>query len=346
MKENFKPLSLLETAKLTKEKLIEYRRDLREYQLYNTSDEKVRTGIILRKVVHPVLYLGEGIKKVALGQRIHKISGKKKIVKQKNRPIIFAVTHIGKYDIEMVGLAIKKHYYLLDGDPNFMYRTFDGYFEEANGVVYVDETSDSDKQVSKETCIRLLNLGANIMWFIEGIWNFRENLPMLKCAFGVIEAAIKSNAIIVPVSIEQYGKNDKDFYINIGDNFYAEDYLPRDSEDKEPKIVAIYDLMDRMATLKYGIWKHFPALRKDIPEDYWEQYKARRTAEWPYLTEKAIKEREFEAKYYISYLNGKPELKEYVTPEKAFAHLKTIEPNMGNAFMFAKHKKHSKCVKS
>ena len=33
-----------------------------------------------------------------------------------DRPIIFALTHVGKFDIELTSEAIKDHYYLLSGD--------------------------------------------------------------------------------------------------------------------------------------------------------------------------------------------------------------------------------------
>ena len=33
-----------------------------------------------------------------------------------NRPLIFAVTHVGKFDIQVITEAVRDHYYLLSGD--------------------------------------------------------------------------------------------------------------------------------------------------------------------------------------------------------------------------------------
>lgn len=67
-----------------------------------------------------------------------------------NRPIIFAVTHVGKFDIEVVSEAIRDHYYLLSGDYEHIQGTIDAPFLNVNGVIYFNEKVPSDrKQVSE-----------------------------------------------------------------------------------------------------------------------------------------------------------------------------------------------------
>ena len=53
-----------------------------------------------------------------------------------NRPIIFAVTHVGKFDIEVISEAIKEHYYLLSGDYEHIQGIIDAPFLQLNGVIY------------------------------------------------------------------------------------------------------------------------------------------------------------------------------------------------------------------
>ena len=51
-----------------------------------------------------------------------------------HRPIIFAVTHVGKFDIEVISEAIKEHYYLLSGDFEHIQGIIDSPFLGLNGV--------------------------------------------------------------------------------------------------------------------------------------------------------------------------------------------------------------------
>lgn len=51
-----------------------------------------------------------------------------------DRPIIFAITHVGKFDIEVVSEAIKDHYYLLSGDYEHLQGSIDAAFLALNGV--------------------------------------------------------------------------------------------------------------------------------------------------------------------------------------------------------------------
>ena len=52
MKKDFKPVSKFETLLMTKEELIEYYRDLREYVYLK--NEKIK-GIKVRKAIYPII---------------------------------------------------------------------------------------------------------------------------------------------------------------------------------------------------------------------------------------------------------------------------------------------------
>lgn len=233
------------------------------------------------------------------------------------RPIIFAVTHIGKFDIEVVSEAIGDHYYLLSGDYEHIQGIIDSPFLALNGVFYFNEKVKEDRKAVSEKMINHLSDGGNLMYFIEGTWNLTPNLPMLPCYWGIVDIAKKGNAIIVPVAVEQYGKN---FKINIGKNFDMLNY----DDTLEAKSCAISDLRDTLSTLKWEIWETEPTLiRKDLTGDEWSSYIAERFREWPYFNEE-----------YIDDLIYKP--KNVVTKKEVYAPVKKLVPNKNNAFLFNK----------
>lgn len=234
-----------------------------------------------------------------------------------NKPIIFAITHVGKYDIEVVSEAIRTHYYLLSGDYEHIQGIIDAPFLGLNGVFYFNEKDKADrKRVSLDMINHLQNDG-NLMYFIEGTWNMSSNLPMLPCYWGIVDIAIKGNATIVPVAAEQY---DKHFVINIGENFDMSKY----DCTTIGKSNGIDSLRDTLATLKWEIWEYMPmAKRSELVGDEWDKYKEERYKEWPYFNDE-----------YIDGLVFKP--KNVITNKETFAHVKKLTPNRNNAFLFDK----------
>ncbi len=55
------------------------------------------------------------------------------------RPIIFAVTHIGKWDFEIVNEQIRAQSFVIAADFMHMHGTVSGFFMNLSGVIYVDE---------------------------------------------------------------------------------------------------------------------------------------------------------------------------------------------------------------
>ena len=164
-----------------------------------------------------------------------------------DRPKIFAITHIGKYDIEACTPVLKDHYYLLSGDYEHIYGSVEEKLLGFNGVVFVKKDDQQDRRLSKEKMIGVLRQGGNLMYFPEGAWNLSENLPLLQCPYGIIDVAMRGGAEIIPVGIEQY---DKKFIIAIGENFSVAPYAQTEL------LTAISDLRDTMATLKWDIWSY------------------------------------------------------------------------------------------
>lgn len=249
-----------------------------------------------------------------LGGFTHEVIGDRR--SKTERPVIFAVTHVGKFDIEVVSEAIRSHYYLLSGDYEHIQGIIDAPFLALNGVIYFNENVKDDRRSATERMIRLLREGGNLMYFPEGTWNLTPNLPMLPCYWGIVDIAKQGGAVVIPVAAEQYGKH---FKINIGENFDMNAY----GEGTAEKARAIADLRDVLATLKYEIWETVPAKRETLAADEWDTYIKERFREWPYFNLE-----------YIAGLIYRP--KGITPPEEAFAHLQTLIPSRANAFLLRK----------
>ena len=91
------------------------------------------------------------------------------------RPTIFAVTHIGKWDFEIVNEILKPQFYILAADFIHTYGTIAGIMLKMFGVIYVDECDKEDKRNSKYMLEAVLNQGGNVMIFPEGTWNLSDN---------------------------------------------------------------------------------------------------------------------------------------------------------------------------
>lgn len=214
-------------------------------------------GVKLRKVLHPFLVWGMKIKHI-LGKQKVTILGDKRL--QTNCPIVYAATHIGWEDIEMILSSIGDHAYLFWGDPHEMYRDVNGFLLDINGIVVCDTGDKSDRYIGKKTCIKWLKQGGNLLIFPEGAWNVTESLPVMPLYTGTAEMALRSGAEIVPLAIERYCKN---YTINIGQNISVSDL------QLEQKQQLTDELRDAIATLKWEIWEQLPQTkRNEIPPDY------------------------------------------------------------------------------
>ena len=85
-------------------------------------------------LLHPLIYAGLRISHLMGGFKVA-VSGK---APRTRRPVIYAASHIGLYDVEAITHAIRKHIYFLAADEAEMYGTFDGLLFALNGVIYVD----------------------------------------------------------------------------------------------------------------------------------------------------------------------------------------------------------------
>lgn len=141
-----------------------------------------------------------------------------------------------------------------------------------NGVIFFNENDRADRHGVKERMIQILKKGGNVMYFPEGTWNLSPNLPVLPFYRGIIDVALGSNAVIIPVAIEQYENR---FITKIGKNFDAADY------GEERKTEALSELRNQMAELKWEIWESVPMMeRAAIADDYYEKFLEDKIGKW------------------------------------------------------------------
>lgn len=240
---------------------------LPELEAYYREQRRVRFennesfgGVKLRKLLHPVLVDGMKLLHLLGRQKITILADRRTLT---DRPIVYAATHIGWDDIEMILSAIGDHAYLFWGDPKESYKTMDGFLLDLNGIIVCNTGYKMDRYIGKETCVKWLAQGGNLLIFPEGAWNVTESLPVMPLFTGAAEMAIRSGAEIVPVAIERFGN---DYTINIGENISASGLALEQKQQLTDR------LRDAMATLKWEIWASQPqAKRSKIPPDHRHQ---------------------------------------------------------------------------
>lgn len=319
---NFIPYSVLKKAFLSRDDLADYYAIERKY--FHDNGMSIR-DMNFREKLNPVL-----LKLMALDRKYinHQSLTVLKDEREKtDKPVIFAVTHIGKFDYQIVSEAINEHQIPFSGDPETMYRTFDGAILGLNGVIYCDTEDKQDRAVATNTAEETLKQGHNLLIYPEGVWNITSNLLMLPLFPGVIKMAKNTGCDIVPIAVEQYGN---DFIVNIGKNFKVPDILD-ETKEKEYIENKKEELRDVMATLKWEIIESLPVEERKNIGNYAKknrEFVDERLNEWfnkkenkPFYNDELVEHRTYK-------------IKNITVPKEAFSYFDKVKINKNNAFMF------------
>lgn len=268
-----------------------------------------RLSLSTRQKLHPIFLAAYRIMNRLHGLRIEVKGGP--IPSQ--GPLIFAATHVGKYDVEAIGEAVRSHFYLLSGDFENLQGGVEQVFLNLNGVLYFNEKYRPDRKAIAVKMVAHLRSGGNILYYPEGAWNFSPNRLVQPLYPGIIRITKEGGARIVPIGVEQYEKR---FIIHIG--------KPMDV-DRFPDVETALDaLQDELASLKWEIWEAEATQKRELLRgNEWEQYIDERLAEWPGF------DRE-----HIAGLVYRP--KGVTAQTEVFAHLDKLIPHQNNAFLFSK----------
>lgn len=300
-------LSKKEEKNLSKEKRIKYYKELRKYYqenrwIENISDEtrkKLHKYFVpLFKINSKILHM-QDIITLTKGYREKNKNTVTEI--DNNRPIIYVINHVGKYDVETVGQTVSEPFSLLSGDFENLHDTFDGDLLGIHGVIYYDMNVKEEAKEVKEKLINHLSGGNNVMWCIEQTWNFSPNKLVLDSKYGIIDVARKTNAQIVPIGILQYDRKHlgSRFIVKQGNIFEVKDYYEK-YDELTAKKEGIKDLRDALATLIWYIMEYdFYYYGKEdrnnlINSNYWDNYINNRIREWKFSLEDVMGKRFFD----------------------------------------------------
>ncbi len=325
--DEFKPLSFFGELLLKNKELSDYYLKKRKYEFDNGKNLK---GLKWRDKLHPILLqLIKLNRKYILKQNLTIINDKRI---QTDKPVIYAITHIGVYDYQIVSEAIREHQYPFAGDPETLYRSSDGVVLALNGLIYCDTNSKEDRHIALETSKQLLKNNENLLIYPEGIWNLSPNLLALPLFPGIINIALETGCDIIPVAVEQYGK---DFYVNIGENFKVNSIGDNLDEASRKKYIEEQkkELRNCLACLKWEIYesrgvfirKSMGSYEKELNEfvenklNEWKNPKTKKQ----YYDMNILRERTFKEKYICA-------------PSDAFSYIKNLKINKNNAFIFRK----------
>ena len=117
---NFKRKNIIYRTIMPLDQLIEYYRNERKYIYENNIPVK---GIKWRKRIHKIMFAIIKMKRVLLHQKLTILHDERE---DTDKPIIYACTHIGRYDIEMALESIQDTCFLFLGSPGKLYRSLDG----------------------------------------------------------------------------------------------------------------------------------------------------------------------------------------------------------------------------
>lgn len=155
----------------------------------------------IRKKIRPYFY-----NFLKLGNKLKLITDKKEIVKTE-RPIIYVASHGFKDDVLNTVLTVKDNAYIVFGNIDLFFNTFDGLCLWIYGVQLVDRYNEESKHAMKDKMNRIIKLGNNVIIFAEATWNLSPNKLMENLHGGFYDVAKKNNALIVPVLTHKVGKN-------------------------------------------------------------------------------------------------------------------------------------------
>ena len=324
MKKYERPLPLIRRLCLSNDEYSIYKMDMREYRVRCNLPLR---GVQARKIIYPLVAFGVKLFRLSNRHTIEIIGDRRT---KTNVPIIFAVTHIGKFDIERVFEACKTSCWIFNGDPDTVYHSFDGFSLSMSGVVLIDTESETDRHVAMQTAIQLLRQGGNLMFFPEGIWNVEPSIPVLPLYPGIAKIAMETGAEIIPVAIEQYGSH---FQIIFGANMDIQEKLKdcHCNDIKQKYSAILHVLRDEMATLKWEIFEKNTGTRDDYTDVALVQQRRvqEKLSEWtdkrkrPFFSYETLKGRQF-----------CPE--DCVCSSTVFNHLSVLDANNKTAFLFNK----------
>lgn len=230
----------------------------RRRKSYEKYGVKIR-AMCIHNAFHKILFLTIKLLRILRKQELIILADKRK---KTDKPVIYAVTHIGGFDAEVGFETVNSPAWIFVGDPRELYYNFDGLMLFLNGVICIETNDKEDRAIGKNKAIELLKRGGNLLIYPEGAWNISENLLVEPLFAGATDMAVITGADIIPVALEVYGNT---YYANVGENVPSTEFEGLSREE------ATILLRDIMATLKWEILESQEICsRNELPDNYGE----------------------------------------------------------------------------
>ena len=114
-------------------------------------------------------------------------------------PVIWASNHAFKDDTLASILAIERNAYIIFGSLPQYYNTIDGLTAWLNGVIMTNRKVKNSKKASLEKAKKVVEYGADIMMFPEGVWNKTSEKLLLNFWPGIYRLSVENNMKVIPV---------------------------------------------------------------------------------------------------------------------------------------------------
>ena len=219
-------------------------------------------------------------------------------------------------------------------------REKENYNKKLNNIV-------NDRKNIKVTIRDVLNSFINLLWYYEGSWCLSENKPIYDGYFEMVQTAVDTNAIVIPISYDLVKQGIfKKAVVRAGNVIdFREMYGNRKLTTKEKKeglevikseiLGNLLDIWEQYSKVKRdSLAKKYgrkPSIEEDLTHDfkrksplvaYYEKYKKNVLNGW-YFTEEDI-----DKKHFVD--------KDATSKEDAFSHLDSLILNKNNAFLASK----------
>lgn len=231
---------------LTEQKELEqYYRDLRKYEYETNAPIKDKEYYEKwYKIIQKLLSI-----EMKLSFRPVKIHEDKREFKNQ-RSKIYAVTHVGRYDIEVSVITRGEPAIFLWGDPGKLYKSPEKILIDRVGAIFTDTDKNyrEDCHIALKTMIKYLSQGHNIDINSEGAWNILSNQVVMKLYDGTVIAALEGGSDIVPVAIMMDGRS---WIVSYGKEIEYETLNKNNIKEETSK------LRDELATLKWNLIREY-----------------------------------------------------------------------------------------
>lgn len=181
------------------------------------------------------------------------------------RPRLYAVTHVGRYDIETSIISRKEPAVFLWGDAGKLYKRPDKFLIDRLGAIFIDTAYRKDCHIGLQTMIRYLKEGHNININPEGAWNVLPNKVVMPLYDGAVIAAMEGGADIIPVAVVFYGKK---WFISYGKEMEVrpcKEGVP-DEEKRRHIKEETKRLRDAMASLSWELIRNYSGRQYHVGE--------------------------------------------------------------------------------